>query len=226
MHSANESGLEQKRIESKVTYFLSQVDRTQLLAVFISDIPHSKDQLPVKNDTSPYSAPAANGTVSLSASQPHSGRFGILLLAIAWVYWWWLLSDLWRKPVGDLLALLVFASVTLAAGACGHLLYCNVLRWRGTVFISLLLGPLLVFGVLGLLFGSVEGMFEILAFPIEFVAHQNWTDRITFSVPIFLSIVILSIAHPLKPNLPNAIITSIGISLWYGLAILMAASAG
>ena len=83
MHSANESGLEQKRIESKVTYFLSQVDRTQLLAVFISDIPHSKDQLPVKNDTSPYSAPAANGTVSLSASQPHSGRFGILLLAIA-----------------------------------------------------------------------------------------------------------------------------------------------
>ena len=68
-------------------------------------------------------------------------------------------------------------------------------------------------------------MFEILRFLIEFVAHQNWTDRSTFSVPIFLSIVILSIAHPLKPSLPNAIITSIGISLWYGVAILMAASA-
>ena len=180
----------------------------------------------MKDDTSPYTAPAANGMASLSVSQPHNSRLGILLLAIAWVYWWWLLSDLWRKPVGDLIALLVFASVTLAAGACGHLLYSYVLRWRGTVLISLLWGPLQVFGLLGLLFGSVAGMFEILAFPIEFVANQNWTDRITLSVPIFLSIVILSIAHPLKPSLPNAIITSIGISLWYGLAILMAASAG
>ena len=180
----------------------------------------------MKNDTSPYAAPANTGTASLPVSHRHGGRFGILLLAIAWGYWWWLLSDLWRKPVGDLIALLVFASVTLAAGACGHLLYCYVLTWRGTVLISLLLVPLAVFGLLGLLFGSVEGMFEILAFPIEFVAHQNWTDRIRFSVPIFLSIVTLSIAHPLKPSFPNAIITSIGISLWYGLAILMTASAG
>ena len=128
--------------------------------------------------------------------------------------------------MGDLLALLVFAAVTLTAGVCGHLLYRYVLRWRGTVLLSLLLGPLPILGFLGLLFGSVEGMFEILVLPIDFVAHQNWTHRITLSLPIFFSIVILSMAHPLKPSLPNAIITAIGISLWYGLAILIGANAG
>ena len=183
----------------------------------------------MKNNPNPYSAPAdMTEATANKTTLPHqgSGRFGVILLAIAWAYWGWLLSDLWRKPVGDLLALLVFASVTLTAGVCGHLLYRYVLRWRGTVLLSLLLGPLPILGFLGLLFGSVEGMFEILVLPIDFVAHQNWTHRITLSLPIFFSIVILSIAHPLKPSLPNAIITAIGISLWYGLAILIGANAG
>lgn len=183
----------------------------------------------MKNDKNPYSAPAdTTEATANTAALPHkgSGRFGVVLLAIAWAYWGWLLSDLWRKPLGDLLASLVFASVTLTAGVCGHLLYCYVLRWRGTVLLSLLLGPLPILGFLGLLFGSVEGMFELLTLPIEFVAHQNWTDRITFSLPVVFSIVILSIAHPLKPCLTNAIVTAIGISLWYGLAILIGASGG
>jgi hypothetical protein len=187
------------------------------------------DRVPMKNDPNPYSAPAdttvATATTAASPDQG-SGRFGVILLAVAWAYWGWLLSDLWRKPVGDLLALLVFASVTLTAGVCGHLLYRYVLRWRGTVLLSLLLGPLPVLGLLGLLFGSAGGMFEILALPIDFAAHQNWTHRITFSLPVFFSIVVLSIAHPLKPCLTYAIITAIGISLWYGVAILIGANAG
>jgi len=183
----------------------------------------------MKNDRNPYSAPADTtvATANTTASPDQgSGRIGVILLAVAWAYWAWLLSDLWRKPVGDLVALLVFASVTFTAGVCGHLLYRYVLRWRETVLLSLLLGPLPVLGLLGLRFGSAGGMFEILALPIDFVAHQNWTHRITFSLPVFFSIVVLSIAHPLKPCLTNAIITAIGISLWYGLAILIGASAG
>lgn len=124
------------------------------------------------------------------------------------------------------MALLVCAFVTLTAGVCGHLLYRYVLRWRGTVLLSLLLGPLPVLGLLGLQFGSAGGMFEIPALPIDFVARQNWTHRITFSLPIFFSIVVLSIGHPLRPCLTNAIITAIGISLWHGVAILIGASAG
>ena len=69
-------------------------------------------------------------------------------------------------------------------------------------------------------------MLELLALPIEFVAHQTWTHRITFSLPVFSSIVLLAIAHPLKPGLSNAIITAIGISLWYGIAFLVGANAG
>ena len=183
----------------------------------------------MKNDQNPYLAPAdtTEATVtSIASPDQGSGRFAIILMTIAWAYWGWLLSDLWRKPVGDMLAMLVFASVTLTAGVCCHLLYRYVLRWRGTVLLSLLLGPLPVLGLLDLLFGSAGGMFEILALPIDFVAHQNWTHRITLSLPIFFSILILSIAHPLKPSLPNAIITAIGISLWYGLAILIGANAG
>lgn len=183
----------------------------------------------MQNDPNPYSAPADKTKATANTTTlPHqgSGRFGVMLLAIAWAYWGWLLSDLWRRPVGDILALLVFATVTLTAGVCGHLLYRYILRWRGTVLLSLLLGPLPVLGLLGLLFGSVGGMFEILTLPIEFVVRQNWTHRVTFSLPVFFSIVVLSIAHPLKPCLTNAIITAIGISLWYGLAILIGASAG
>ncbi len=183
----------------------------------------------MKNDPNPYSPPAdTNEATANTAALPHkeSGRFGVMQLAIACAYWGWLLSDLWRKPVGNLLALIVFASVTLTAGVCGHLLYRYVLRWRGTVLLTLLLGPLPVLGLLGLLFGSAGGMFEILALPIDLVAHQNWTHRITFSLPVFFSIVVLSMAHSLKPSLANAIITAIGISLWYGLAILIGANAG
>jgi hypothetical protein len=185
----------------------------------------------MKNDPNPnpYSVPADTtvaGETTAALPDKASGRFGVILLAVAWAYWAWLLSDLWRKPVGDLVALLVFASVTFTAGVCGHLLYRYVLRWRGTVLFSLLLGPLPVLGLLGLLFGSARGMFEILTLPIEFVVRPNWTHRVTFSLPVFFSIVVLSIAHPLKPCLTNAIITAIGISLWYGLAILIGASAG
>ena len=187
------------------------------------------DPSPMKNDQNPYSAPGDSSMATANrAALPHkgSGRYGVFLLAIAWAYWAWLLSDMWRKPVGDPVALLVFASVTLTAGVCGHLLYRYVLRWRGTVLLSLLSGPLPLLGLLGLLFGSVAGMFELLTLPIEFVTHQNWTHRIMFSLPAFFSIVILSLAHPLKPCLTNAIITAIGISLWYGVAILIGASAG
>jgi hypothetical protein len=179
----------------------------------------------MKNDQNPDTVPAdttvATATTKASPDQG-SGPFGVILLAVAWAYWAWLLSDMWRKPIGELVALLVFASVTFTAGVCGHLLYCYVLRWRGTVLLSLLLEPL---PVLALLLGSAGGML-ILALPIDFVADQNWTHRITFSLPVFFSIVVLSIAHPLKPCLTNAIITAIGISLWYGVAILIGANAG
>ncbi len=181
------------------------------------------------NESNPYCSPAETSVApvhELTVTQAKSGRRRIMRLAIAWGWWGWLLSDMWRDPIGDLSAFLIFTAGTLTAGVCGHLLYCYVLRWRGIVLLSLLLAPLPVLGLLGFLFGSVAGMLELLALPIEFVAHQTWTHRITFSLPVFSSIVLLAIAHPLKPGLSNAIITAIGISLWYGIAFLVGANAG
>ncbi|MEI6541607.1 MAG: hypothetical protein WCO86_19095 [Planctomycetota bacterium] len=181
------------------------------------------------NESNPYCSPAETSVATVNkpiVPQAKPDRRGIMFLAIAWAWWGWLLSDMWRAPIGDPFALLIFASGTLTAGVCGHLVYCYVLRWRGTVPLSLLLAPLPVLGLLGFLFGSTAGMIELLALPLEFVAHQSWTHRITFSLPVFSSIVLLAIAHPLKPGLSNAIITAIGISLWYGIAFLVGANAG
>ncbi len=69
-------------------------------------------------------------------------------------------------------------------------------------------------------------VFDLLLMPIDFFYHQRWSDRIRFTIPVFACIAILTAAHPIKPSLINAIITAIGISLWYGLALLIAANAG
>lgn len=124
------------------------------------------------NESNPYCSPSETSVAvhELTVTQAKSGRRRIMRLAIAWAWWGWLLSDMWRDPIGDLSAFLIFTAGTLTAGVCGHLLYCYVLRWRG--------------------------------------------------------IVLLAIAHPLKPGLSNAIITAIGISLWYGIAFLVGANTG
>ena len=74
--------------------------------------------------------------------------------------------------------------------------------------------------------GAGEDAMDILALPIDLFVYQGWSDRLWFTVPVFTCFVVFSIAHPIKPCLINAIITAIGISLWYGQAILIAANAG
>jgi hypothetical protein len=56
--------------------------------------------------------------------------------------------------------------------------------------------------------------------------RQSWPDRAKYAFPYLASIVLLGAAHPIKPSSPTAIITALGISLWYGLALLIAISAG
>lgn len=56
--------------------------------------------------------------------------------------------------------------------------------------------------------------------------RQSWPDRMKYTLPFLVSILILGAAHPIKPRLPTAIITALGVSLWYGLAILIAINAG
>lgn len=138
----------------------------------------------------------------------------MLVLMAACAIWLWLLLDLRHHPFD----FAVFALITLAVGVGGHFLYTYVFPWRGTVLVSAIVLPLLILGAL------TGGLLATL--PVEFFMRQSWPDRMRYAIPFLVSIVILGAAHPIKPSLPNAIITALGVSLWYGLAILIAINAG
>ena len=162
------------------------------------------------DDTSQDSGPTRLGT------RLHS-QFSLramLVLMAAVAVWLWLLLDLRQDPF----EFAVFALITLAVGVGGHFLYTYVLPWRGTVLVSAIVLPPLI---LGALTGSL-----LATLPVEFFMRQSWPDRMKYALPFLVSIVILGAAHPIKPSLATAIITALGVSLWYGLALLIAISAG
>lgn len=146
------------------------------------------------------------------------------LFALTGVFglWLFLLSDFRREPM----AIVVLWSIAIGAGVSAHLFYTYVFRWRGTVLISLLVLPALLFVSSGLLFGVVESMLWILTAPVAFIARESWSERMFFTFPYIACAAALAAAHPIKPSLTNAIISAMGISIWYGMAMLIAASAG
>ncbi|MHB8974097.1 MAG: hypothetical protein ACYC3X_26185 [Pirellulaceae bacterium] len=146
----------------------------------------------------------------------------LLVLTAAWAYWIWLISDLRH----ELVALVLLATITMAAGTGAHLLYIYVLRWRGTAVVSLLVLPALFFSALAVLLGAGDGVVLFLSTPIDFFLHQGWSDRVRFTIPVFASALILAVAHPIKPSWITAIISAMGISLWYGVTLLILANAG
>ena len=138
----------------------------------------------------------------------------MLVLMAACAIWLWLLLDLRH----DRLGFAVFALITLFVGVGGHLLYTCVFPWRGTVLVSAIVLPLLILGAL-------SGSF-LATLPVELSMRQSWPDWMKYTLPFLVSIVILGAAHPIKPSLLTAIITALGVSLWYGLALLIAINAG
>lgn len=144
----------------------------------------------------------------------------MLLLMAACAIWLWLLSD-WRQ---DPFGFAVLALITLAVGVGGHVLYTYVLPWRGTVLVSAIVLPPLILG--GLTGSLLDGWSFLTTLPVEFFMRQSWPDRMKFALPFLVSVVLLGAAHPIKPSLPTAIITAIGVSLWYGLSLLIAINTG
>ncbi len=62
--------------------------------------------------------------------------------------------------------------------------------------------------------------------PVAFIAHESWSERLFFTIPYIACAMTLAAVHPIRPSLANAIISAMGISIWYGMAFLIAASAG
>ncbi len=152
----------------------------------------------------------------------HISLRGMFVLTAAWSYWIWLMSDFRH----ELVFLTLLAAITLSAATGAHLLYKYLLPWRGTVVVSLLVLPALVFGAFAVLLGAADGVVVLLTAPIDFYVHQGWSERLRFSIPVFAGVLVLAVAHPIRPSWITANITALGISLWYGVALLILANAG
>lgn len=152
----------------------------------------------------------------------------MLVLTAACAYWMWLLSDLRHHPID----FVILAAITIACGIVGHLLYAYVLPWRVTVVVSNLVLFLVVCELgTGSVAGGLGSLTQISNFffylPVDFFVHRRgWADGMSFWLPMLAGIVICTAAHPIKPSLPTAIITAIGISMWFGVAALIAINAG
>ena len=155
------------------------------------------------------------------AANPFSLR-SLFALTAVFGLWLFMLSDFRQEPI----AIVVIWTVAIASGVAAHVLYIYVLPWRGTVLISLLVLPALLFVGSGLLFGATESMLWILTTPVAFITRESWSERLFFTIPYIACAAALAAAHPIKPSLTNAIISAMGISIWYAMAFLIAASAG
>lgn len=146
----------------------------------------------------------------------------LFALTAVFALWLYLLSDFRREPI----AIVVLWTLAIASGVTAHLLYTYVLPWHGAVLISLLVLPALLFITVGLFFGVGDSSLWLLARPVAFLANESWSRRLFFTFLYSACAAALAAAHPIKPCLTNAIITAMGISIWYGMALLIAASTG
>lgn len=148
---------------------------------------------------------------------------GLFVLTAVCGFWLFVLSELRSEPM----AIAVLWSIAIGAGVAAHLLYSYVFRWRGTVLVSLLILPALSFLAAGRYFGVAhDDIIWLLTVPARLFSSQSWSESLFVTFRYIASVVVLAAAHPIKPSLTNAIISAMGISIWYGLALLMAAGAG
>ena len=128
----------------------------------------------------------------------------------------------------------VLAGVALTSGIVGHVVYTFWLPWRVTVIATVLLLYNAMLGALALLqsgsgvpwFNRLAVLFDVVVLPAEMTAHANSPRDILFSVAIVLGTLLFTPAHSIRPSLPSALITALGIGIWYGSSIMMMAYGG
>ncbi len=122
----------------------------------------------------------------------------LFALTAVFALWLFLLSDFRHEPI----AIVVIWTIAIAAGVAAHALYIYVLPWRGTVLISLLVLPALLFVSSGLLFGArAKEMLWILGTPVGFIAQESWSELLFFTIPYITCAAALAAAHLIKPSL-------------------------
>lgn len=151
----------------------------------------------------------------------------IFALTTAVAVWAWIFKD--TSPT-EMAAL---AIVPLVAGTIGHLTYTFVLPWRFTTTATMLI----LFNVVPLLlmlfapdardavWDHIKFLIMITTRPAEMLAHARSSD-LSMCIAYVLGTLLLTPANALKPCFPTAMISAIGLTIWYGVGVLILSHAG
>jgi hypothetical protein len=144
----------------------------------------------------------------------------IAAFTVASAVWVWLFRE--AKPV----EIAIFSGVAMTAGILGHVVYRYWLPWRVTAIVTVLLLYNAVLFVPALLHdgsNSFRFLFQVAFGPAEMIMHMNWhwhRDTV-FMLAMVLGTLLFTPAHSIRPSLPTAIITALGLGFWYASSILM-----
>ena len=130
--------------------------------------------------------------------------------------------------------LAIFSTVTLAAGVIAHLVHAYWLPWRFTVIVVVLLIYNTALAVLMLvelggafpLLLLLETVIQIISQPAKMAVRASGMRDILFTLGYVLGTLCFTPAHVIRPGFPTAIITAIGIGIWYTAGILIMIYAG
>lgn len=144
-----------------------------------------------------------------------------IVVTAAIAIWFALFQD------ATLTELAIFSGIALAAGIAGHLVYTFLLPWRITVVATVLLVYNLIpfatllasTGPTMKLLSNLDFFVDVVVQPAELAMHTTQTRDILWIIATGLVTAIFTPAHAVRPSLPTAIITALGLGAWYATGI-------
>lgn len=118
---------------------------------------------------------------------------------------------------------------TLFSGVIGHLIYEHLLRIRLAVPLVVLL---IVNFTLQFLWWFHTGHLDLkllIQLPILIPSSIRYTPfsiSILFVLAVLCMVAFVMLAHPIRPNFRNAIVTSMAIHIWYATSLMILSQAG
>lgn len=152
----------------------------------------------------------------------------MIVLMTAFAVWCWVLRE--ASPVETA----IFSVIAIVAGVLGHLAYAYFLPWRVTAIatVFLLYNAILIAAYLSSSGSNFrlpdcwDALTEIVMQPAEMAWRTRGTRDGLFPLAIVIAVGLFSPAHPIRPSLPAAIVSAIGLGIWYAVGILVLIYAG
>jgi hypothetical protein len=161
----------------------------------------------------------------LKSAPKSSHQFSIrsfMALTAVIAVWLWLFREITPTE------LTIFTSFAVVTGVIAHLIYAFVMTWRiaGVLSVLLIYNLALVLltlvgaGLQNPVSASFDAIFHVLISPAEMITHANsFRDRL-FSTVMVAGTLLFTPAHALRPNFISAVVTSMGVGIWYVAGIL------